>query len=111
MGPVMEYATQKPADHIELRVYPGANGQFEYYEDENDNYNYEKGRFATFKINWNDKQRQLTISDTKGSYPGMLKKHTFYVVLVNGKHGSDNNTSDNIDKTVKYSGKAVTVKL
>ncbi len=28
----------------ELRVYPGADGSFTLYEDEGDNYNYEKGR-------------------------------------------------------------------
>lgn len=111
MGPVMEYATEKPADHIELRIYPGVNGQFTYYEDENDNYDYEKGKFATFKINWNDKLHQLTISDTKGSYPGMLKKHTFDIVLVNGKHGAGSNAAESFDKTVKYKGKAITVKL
>jgi alpha-D-xyloside xylohydrolase len=54
MGPVMQYATEKPADKIELRIYPGANGSFKYYEDENDNYNYEKGAKATFTLNWNE---------------------------------------------------------
>ncbi len=42
LGPVMEYATEKPEDPIELRIYPGANGSFTLYEDENDNYNYER---------------------------------------------------------------------
>lgn len=111
MGPVMEYATEKPADHIELRIYPGANGQFTYYEDENDNYDYEKGKFATFRISWNDKLHQLTISATKGSYPGMLNKHTFNIVLVNGKHGAGSDIADKFDKTVKYKGKAATIKL
>ncbi len=111
MGPVMEYATQKPADVIELRVYPGANGEFKLYEDENDTYNYEKGNSATININWNDKTRQLIIADTKGSFPGMLKQRTFNVVMVNSSHGSNVGSADKIDKTIKYSGKAVVVKL
>jgi len=111
MGPVMEYATEKPADKIELRIYRGANGSFDYYEDENDNYNYEHGNYAAFKLNWNDKQQQLTISATKGSFPGMLKQHTFNIVMVNGAHGSDSATADKIDKTVVYTGKPITVKL
>ena len=111
MGLVMQYATEKPANKIELRIYTGANGRFEYYEDENDNYNYEKGNYATFKLSWNDQLHQLTISDTKGSFPGMLKSHTFSVVLVNGKHGSDVETSDKADKVITYKGKALTVKL
>ena len=40
----------KPADPIELRVYPGADGSFTLYEDENDNYNYEKGVYATIPL-------------------------------------------------------------
>jgi alpha-D-xyloside xylohydrolase len=111
MGPVMQYATEKPADSIELRIYPGANGQFEYYEDENDNYDYEHGKYATFKLNWDNQKRRLTISSEKGSFPGMLKKRTFNIVLVNGTHGSDMPVTSKADKTVIYTGKALTVKL
>ena len=35
-------------DPIELRVYPGADGAFTFYEDEGDNYNYEKGAIRRF---------------------------------------------------------------
>jgi alpha-D-xyloside xylohydrolase len=111
MGPVMEYATEKPAGTIELRIYPGADGQFEYYEDENDNYNYEKGKSAVFKLNWNDKKSLLTISDIKGSFQGMIKKHTFNIVLVKGEHGSDVNATGKTDKSIIYIGKALSVKM
>ena len=43
IGPDEEWSTEKPADPIELRIYRGADGDFTLYEDENDNYNYEKG--------------------------------------------------------------------
>jgi alpha-D-xyloside xylohydrolase len=111
MGPFMEYATEKKPDNIELRIYPGADGQFKFYEDENDNYNYEKGQYATFTINWNDKLHQLTISDTKGSFPGMLKQRTFNVVLVNDAHGVDVAPAQTFDKVIKYSGKMLKVNL
>lgn len=111
MGPHMQYATEKTADVIELRIYPGANGQFKFYEDENDNYNYEKGRYATFKIIWDDKSRQLSISDTHGNFPGMLKKRTFNIVIVNEGHGNDEGVTQKADKTIAYAGKAMSVKL
>jgi len=111
MGPVMEYATEKPNAAIELRVYPGANGQFTYYEDENDTYNYEKGAYATIKFSWNDKLHQLTIADTKGSYKGIPKTHKFNIVVVNGAHGSDVAAITDIDKSINYTGKAVTIKI
>ncbi len=108
MGPDMEYATEKRADKIELRIYPGANGSFKYYEDENDNYNYEKGKYATFTITWDDAQHLLTISDTKGSFDGMLKKHVFNVVLATGAYDAQM-VKDG--KTLKYSGKEIKIKL
>ena len=111
MGPLMEYATEKPADSIELRIYPGADGEFTFYEDENDNYNYEKGMYATFTIKWNDKSRKLIISDTKGKFNGMLKNRLFNVVLVKENHGTDVELTSKIDKSVHYTGKMITVNL
>jgi alpha-D-xyloside xylohydrolase len=111
MGPDMEYATQKPASTIELRIYRGADGEFKFYEDENDNYNYEKGQFATFTLSWKDATHKLLISDTKGHFPGMLKQRTFNIVLVNGKHGANVGITAKADKVVKYNGKAMVVNL
>ncbi|MDP9080174.1 MAG: glycoside hydrolase family 31 protein [Bacteroidota bacterium] len=111
MGPNVEYATQNPAGAIELRIYKGANGEFKFYEDENDNYNYEKGNSSIFSFKWNDKLNQLTITARKGSFPGMMKTHTFNIVIVKEGHGSDIGISNKADKTVSYAGKQVVVKI
>ena len=37
----------KEALDIEVRVYPGTDGTFTLYEDEGDNYNYERGQYTT----------------------------------------------------------------
>jgi len=50
LGPFLQYAEEKPADTREIRIYPGADASFALYEDENDNYNYEKGVFATIQF-------------------------------------------------------------
>jgi alpha-D-xyloside xylohydrolase len=111
MGPVVEYATQKTNTPTELRIYPGADGQFKVYEDENDNYNYEKGSSATFTISWNNKIKQLTISDTKGQFKGMAKQHSFKMIIVKPGHGVATQVTSDVDKLVTYSGKAISVKL
>lgn len=111
MGPVMEYATERKADTLEIRIYKGANGQFKLYEDENDNYQYEKGKYANIIFKWNDQAQQLTISDTKGSFNGMLQKRVFNVVLVDGAHGSGIAASAKFDKEVLYTGKTITVNM
>jgi len=111
MGPVMEYATQKPASNIELRIYPGADGHFTLYEDANNTYNYEKGEFATFTFTWNDKTKELSISNRKGTFPDMLKNRTFKVVLVSENKGTGVEETGKPDKIVQYDGKALKVKL
>jgi alpha-D-xyloside xylohydrolase len=109
VGPEIEYTTEKPADPIDLRVYPGADGEFTLYEDENDTYNYEKGAFATIPIRWDDAAKKLTIGDRSGKFPGMLEKRTFRVVFVGSNHGAGIAATSQPDKVVEYSGSQVTV--
>ncbi len=109
LGPEEEYSTQKPADPIELRVYPGADGNFTLYEDENDTYQYEKGKYAIIPIHWNDSSRTLTIGARKGSFPGMLENRTFGVVFVKADHGSGVASAAEPDQTVQYSGREVSI--
>ena len=84
LGPEMQYVGEKAWDNLELRVYPGADGAFTLYEDEGDNYNYEKGIYSTITFQWNDKTRTLTIHDRKGDYHGMLKHRQFTITLPDG---------------------------
>ncbi len=107
MGPEEEYSSQKPADPIELRVYAGADGDFTLYEDEGDTYNYEKGKYATIPIQWNDSTHTLTIGKRKGSFSGMLENRTFHVVFVGQEHGGGVEAGAAPDKVVRYSGKEV----
>lgn len=111
LGPFVQYADEKPADPVELRVYPGADAGFELYEDENDNYNYEKGIYSVLKIRWNNEKRTLTFFNRKGDFPGMLKVRTFNVVLVKPGHGVGIDIEKKLDKTVRYNGKYLTVKF
>ena len=87
----------------------GADGDFTLYEDENDNYNYEKGVYATIPLHWDDAAKTLTIGDRKGEFPGMLQSRSFRVVFVRENHGVGINAADEADKVVQYSGKQITV--
>ncbi len=112
VGPEMEWSDQKKAELIDLYVYAGKDGEFTVYEDEGTNYNYEKGKYATFDIRYNDAQKTLTIGARKGSFDGMLQKRRFNVILVNGQNGQGVNLAKSPKgKMVKYAGQAVTVKL
>ena len=97
----VQYATEKPWNKLELRVYPGTDGTFTLYEDEFDNYDYENGQYTEIPVSWDDGTRTLTIGQRKGSYDGMIKSRRFIVNLA----------GENISRTVKYSGKEIKIKL
>ena len=105
-GPRIEYAMEK-SDPIELRVYRGASGEFTLYDDEGDNYNYEKGKYATIPISWNDARHTLKIGKRAGNFPGMLKERTFNIVWVSKNHGSGVSSTERPDAVVHYTGDAV----
>jgi alpha-D-xyloside xylohydrolase len=109
MGPDLEWATQKPANPIELRIYSGADGGFTLYEDENDTYAYERGVHATIPMQWDDANRKLTIGDRQGKFPGMLDRRTFRIVFVGAEHGVGIEPLAQPDKTVDYAGQAITI--
>lgn len=106
LGPAIEY-TREATDPIELRVYPGADGDFTLYEDEGDNYSYERGAHSTISIHWNDAARTLTLGARQGSYPGMTAGHTFNVVIVSAGHGVGGEATSAPDKSIQYSGASI----
>ena len=110
MGPTMEWSTEKPADPIEIRVYPGADGDFTLYEDENDNYDYVKGQHATIQLHWDDAAKTLTFGARQGSYPGMPEGHTFNVVIVNQGRGAGIGDNSAQARVVIYKGDRVVLK-
>jgi alpha-D-xyloside xylohydrolase len=104
IGPRVQYATEQRWDSLELRVYPGADGAFTLYEDENDNYNYEKGAYSTITFTWDDGKRTLTIGERQGRFAGMLQTRTFNVVLVRERNGAGIDVSGAPDKAITYTG-------
>jgi alpha-D-xyloside xylohydrolase len=110
-GPEMEWSDEKPAELINLYIYAGQNGSFQLYEDEGTNYNYEKGKYATIDITYDDAARTVSFGARKGQFAGMLKNRQFNIVLVSKEHPQPLNLDNPSGKLVSYSGKAITVKL
>jgi alpha-D-xyloside xylohydrolase len=110
MGSIIQYAGEKPADTLEIRVYKGACGKFDLYEDEGDNYNYEKGKYTIIPFRWDEHRQSLLIGDKLGNYPGSLTKRVFNIVFVNESEGIGITVSK-MEKKVSYFGKKVEIKL
>ena len=106
----MQYASEKPYDNLEIRIYKGADATFTLYEDEGDNYNYETGSYSTIQFQWDNSSQKLTIGKPKGEYSGMLNKRKFSVVIVSQENGIGANIS-HADKEVEYNGTQQIVKF
>ena len=110
-GPEMEWSDEKPAELINLYIYAGKDGQFQLYEDEGTNYNYEKGKYATIDITYDDATRTVSFGARKGQFNGMLKNRRFNVVLITGDNPKPLNLDNPEGKMVQYAGKAISVNL
>ena len=84
LAPEMQYVGEKAWDNLEIRVYPGTDGEFTLYEDEGDNYNYEKGYHSEIIFKWHNRTRTLSISARQGGYKGMLLDRKFTITLPDG---------------------------
>ena len=103
-GPEMQWSDEKPAEVIDLYVYQGADGSFTLYEDENVNYNYEKGAYAMIDFCYDEASKTLKIGERQGEFPGMLKERTFNVIPVSKAGKGD-------AQSVRYTGETVEVSL
>jgi len=110
-GPEIQYSTEKPADPLILYVYTGKDANFELYEDENVNYNYEKGAFSIIPFKYDEKTRTLIIGKRQGEFQGMLKERTIHVVWISKDRKVKLDFNIKPDKTVKYNGSAQSVKM
>ncbi|TFU91813.1 DUF5110 domain-containing protein [Barnesiella sp. WM24] len=98
-GDAVEYADAQIGGDITVNVYPGADAEFMFYEDEGDNYNFEKGSRMTVAMAWNDGERTLKVGSRCGEYPGMPSVRTLRIVSPYG------------EKTVDYDGTELTIRL
>lgn len=110
IGKLIQNTTEAQNDQT-IYVYAGKNGAFTLYEDENTNYNYEKGAFSTIEFTYNDKTKILDIAKRQGEFKGMMKDRNFQIVLVQPTNstGIDGNQSGAI--TVHYTGAKMSVRL
>ncbi len=96
---VAEYAAAQIGKPVTINIYPGADAEFTLYEDEGDNYNFERGESSLIPISWKEKTGTLTIGLRKGQYKGMKEVRTFILSTPAGK------------TEIRYDGHKVSKKL
>ena len=109
-GPAVQHTAEALDGPLTLNVYLGADGAFDYYEDEGVNYNYEQGAFARIPLSWNERARTLTIGAREGSYPGMAAERTIHVRFIDGRGAAPWMIDAAPQRTITYTGASVTVR-
>jgi alpha-glucosidase (family GH31 glycosyl hydrolase) len=98
-GPVKQYTEEKVNAPLTLRIYPGADGQFELYEDDGRTFNFRRGEWMGILMRWTDKSRRLSLALSKGSkFSG---QRVFEVMVV----------GDTKTRSISFSGRPVKVEL
>lgn len=103
VGPTQQYTNQIPDAPLDVRVYPGANGHAELYDDDGTSYGYEKGRRSLVPITWNDTRRELTLGDRQGSFPEMVQQRKIHVRVFGGNAVTS--------KEVTYNGQRLSLRF
>jgi len=103
MGSIVQ-STQTKQDVLEIRVYTGKDASFTLYNDEGDNYNYEKGQHVEIPILWDQKKQILVIGNQTGNYKDKIDTYTMNIKWITG------NQKDTVTKSIKYTGKKVVIK-
>jgi alpha-D-xyloside xylohydrolase len=109
-GPQVQYASEK-TDPLTIRIYPGADATFTFYDDERDNYNYEDGAYSTIEMKWNDASQTFTIEARNGEYNGMPESRRILLIKVHGGKGTGLPYTDQADKEINYTGEKLEIEL
>lgn len=95
--------TKEQQTDLTVFVYGGKSGKFTIYEDEGVNYNYEKGKYSTIELTYDDQTQTLEIGNRNGSFNGMVSERKFNIVYVNSANAQGMD-SYKITKTIDYNG-------
>lgn len=111
IGPIVQYSAEDTNQKLEIRIYEGADGSFTLYEDEGDNYNYEKGLCSSIQFNWDDKLKTLTIGKREGTFPGMFTERSFMLIRIQKDQGVGEEAKGQTSLMATYIGQSMNIQF
>lgn len=99
LDPVRQHTAQPTDKPTTIRIYSGSDGKFLLYEDDGNTLDYIKGKYAFTRLQWNDRDRRLTIEPENRNGTLQPNARTFEVELIPGGKR----------QTVPYAGKRIEV--
>ncbi len=110
-GPEIQYTGENPGAPLTLCVYAGADARFTLYEDEGDNYNYEKGHYSNIPFDYDQQTGIFTIGAREGSFPGMPAERVFHIMKITPENAATPYKGGDPVVTVQYNGEEQTIQL
>ncbi len=84
-GPKLQYATEPTDKPTQLIIYPGADGEYTLYYDDNTTFDYEKGAYSQINIKYVDAGGELIITKVKDDSIDFKKNPMKFEVVVAGQ--------------------------
>ncbi len=111
IGPEVEYALERNNEELILWIYQGSDAVFDLYEDENINYNYEKGDFGLLPFSWSESEQKLIIFKQQGMFEGMPETRNIGVINVNKEKPVGFSMVITVPEMITYQSEEVTLSL
>jgi len=111
IGPEIEYTAQSNAEEFTVFVFKGNSSEFVLYEDENLNYNYEKGDYSLIPFQYLDEENKLIIGERTGDFKGMIETRRINIVVVDKDSWTGFDMEAEPLLTVEYNGAKQTIGL
>ena len=105
---VVQYVGEQKEEELEIRIYGGADADFELYEDDNKTYAYENGVYSLIRFRWDDQKMLLSIYDKKGTFLEYPQRSFRVKLYIPEKNGSNYSTRE---KLIRYENKSITVEM
>ncbi len=76
---VVQHTGESAGDTLELHVYAGDNGSFEWYEDDGESLDYQVGKYNLIRFSWSDSQAQLSLDVLHKGFDSSFKQISLHL--------------------------------
>lgn len=104
LGPILQYTGQVSTAPLELQIYPGRDGAFNFSEDDGETRKYQKGTARFTAFSWNDRTKTLSWK-ISGNYNGNKRFHEIKAVLFSPEGPGSKDASLEHDGSITFNSR------
>ncbi|MFI3248528.1 MAG: glycoside hydrolase family 31 protein [Rikenellaceae bacterium] len=79
-GPKIQYATEPTSEPTVLKIYPGKDGEFTLYYDDDSSYDYENGVYSEIVVSYSESEKSVTLESSHDEFVSFAKSPKSFVV-------------------------------